>query len=79
MMLLASEMADERLDLFEAVDTAAHIYQVRPDAARPHLAVYDIPRSPPLPPSSRSNEFAFRRNRPHTKRNSVKEEPHVAP
>ena len=44
-----SESADERQELFDVVDAAAHIYQVRPDAVRPHLTVYETSRSTPVP------------------------------
>ena len=50
LFLGTSETADERRELFEVVDAAAHIYQVRGDATRPHLAVYEAPRVLPPPP-----------------------------
>jgi two-component system CheB/CheR fusion protein len=53
-----SETADERLGLFEAVDAAAHIYQVRTTDVRPRLVTYDAhPVSLPTPlPESRPPE-----------------------
>ena len=50
LFLGTSESADERQELFDVVDAAAHIYRVRPDAVRQHVAVYDPPRQLPLPP-----------------------------
>jgi two-component system CheB/CheR fusion protein len=59
LFLGTSETADERRALFDVVDASAHIYQVRADAARPHLAIYETPRilPPPAPvPELRSAE-----------------------
>jgi two-component system, chemotaxis family, CheB/CheR fusion protein len=50
LFLGGSETAEERPDLYEALDKSLHIYQVRPAAPRPHLATFDVPRPVPIPP-----------------------------
>ena len=49
LFLGSSESADDA-ELFEIVESAAHIYQVRPTTVRPQLSVYEPP--PPARPSA---------------------------
>ncbi len=51
LFLGGAETTDEGLDLFDVVDKAAHIYQVRSTGTRPHLETLE-PRTKPIPTTS---------------------------